>query len=85
MTAAEIKQFIADLNTALKQILGINYTIKHRVENNTFICEVTFNYDQFDGSESEDWRLDVDDVMKSLHYNWGCQYYDEDNKIIITI
>lgn len=73
-------KFKKDLETALRAINGISYTITHEKESKGDVFEVKFNYNDFKNAGSN-WDKKVDEVLKRLWSEWGGSFYWEGNTV----
>jgi len=72
--------FKKDLETALKAINGISFSISYQKESKGDVFEVKFNYNAFKGAGAN-WDKKVDEALKRLWSEWGGSFYWEDHVV----
>ena len=75
--------FKKDLDTALKAINGISFTIDHQKESEGDVFEVKFNYSGFKGAGAN-WDKKVDETLKRLWSEWGGSFYWDGNVVYFS-
>lgn len=72
--------FKKELETALKAITGISFTIDYQKESEGAVFEIKFNYDNFKEVE-DNWIEKVDNALSELYATWGGSFYWEGNVV----
>ncbi|MBQ7672016.1 MAG: hypothetical protein IJS49_02940 [Paludibacteraceae bacterium] len=82
MTIEEIEDALDD---ELSRIDGICYEIDSEEEDEGYCFEIEFDYEEFDGTEDDDWDEQVEDAIEEVKGLYGGSYYWEDNVVFYTV
>ncbi|MCQ2340124.1 MAG: hypothetical protein MJZ79_05015 [Paludibacteraceae bacterium] len=82
----DFDELISDIDDALDDLdYGISWNTNVYESNGFAVCEISFDYDDFDDDVPDYWDEEVEDELEDVISDWGGSYYWEDNTIIYSI